>query len=334
MRKDRCPMTSTTARALSTDEIPIIDIAPLVDGSDPDRAADQLGWAATEVGFIYVKNHGIPETLLTHARSTGLEFFRHSLEDKSQVSSNIHHHGYLRPGATKMYDDAKVDLKESYNFGIELTEDQARNATTRLLGPNRWPSFMPSLQSAIYPFFEAATRCATVLLEGFARAGGHAPDTFTRSSDLPVSRGSLQYYPPRPDDSAPDRFSLAPHTDFGVLTVLAQDSVGGLEIQGLDGEWLAAPPIPGTLVVNVGDLLGRWSNDTFRSTPHRVINSSGQERLSLVLAYDPNAETLVDSSLFATDEETSKYEPITCGDYLEWRFGKAFEYRSNGDAKS
>ena len=149
-----------------------------------------------------------------------------------------------------------------------------------------------------------------------------------------MSRGSLQYYPPRPDDSAPDRFSLAPHTDFGVLTVLAQDSVGGLEIQGLDGEWLAAPPIPGTLVVNVGDLLGRWSNDTFRSTPHRVINSSGQERLSLVLAYDPNAETLVDSSLFATDEETSKYEPITCGDYLEWRFGKAFEYRSNGDAKS
>ena len=98
MRKDRCPMTSTTARALSTDDIPIIDIAPLVDGSDPDRAADQLGWAATEVGFIYVKNHGIPETLLTHARSTGLEFFRHSLEDKSQVSSNIHHHGYLRHG--------------------------------------------------------------------------------------------------------------------------------------------------------------------------------------------------------------------------------------------
>ena len=317
----------TDAKTIAQDEIPIIDMGPLLTEGDGLDAAQQLAWAATDLGFIYVRNHGINEELIERARSTGLEFFRQPLERKVEVSSNIHHHGYLRPGATKMYDDARVDLKESYNYGIELTSRQIEMANTRLLGPNRWPDFMPALQADVYPFFDAATRCAEALLRGFAMAAGHAADVFIRDNELPVSRGSLQYYPPRPDDAADDHFSLAPHTDFGVLTVLAQDAVGGLQIQGLDGDWMAAPPIPGTLVINVGDLLGRWSNGKYRSTPHRVINSSGRERLSLVLAYDPNAETLVDSALFCAQDETPTHEPITCGDYLEWRFAKAFDYR-------
>ncbi|NKC11218.1 MAG: 2OG-Fe(II) oxygenase [Gammaproteobacteria bacterium] len=320
------------AKAIASENIPVIDISPLLvaDGESAARlkAARQLAWAATEVGFIYVRNHGINADLLARARAVGLDFFRQPLARKLEVASNIHHHGYLRPGATKMYDDAAVDLKESFNFGVELPAAELAAATTCLLGPNRWPRFMPALRTAIYPYYEAASRCARALLEGFALAGGHPADVFTRLSDRPVSRGSLQYYPPRPGDLPPDRYSLAPHTDFGVLTVLAQDALGGLEIQGLDGEWIAAPPIPGTLVVNVGDLLGRWSNDTYRSTPHRVINTSGQERLSLVLAYDPNAETVVDAGLFCAPGETPRYEPITCGDYLQWRFAKAFDYRS------
>ncbi|MGI9334692.1 MAG: 2OG-Fe(II) oxygenase family protein, partial [Gammaproteobacteria bacterium] len=105
------------------------------------------------------------------------------------------------------------------------------------------------------------------------------------------------------------------------------DDIGGLELQLLDGDWVAVPPIPGTFVVNVGDLLERWSNGRYRSTPHRVINSSGRERLSLVLAYDPNFETLVDPSAFCAAGETPRDEPITCGDYLMWRFKKAFSYR-------
>lgn len=325
-------MSEVEVRAVSADKIPIIDIGDLVAGGDASAAVDGLAWAATEVGFIYVRNHGIDAAVLTHARETGLEFFRKPLSLKTQLASNIHHHGYLRPGATKMHDDAAVDLKESFNFGIELSSEVMAEASTRLLGPNLWPPTMPELRRAIYPFFDAATHCAEALLRGFALAGGHAPDAFTRQNDQPVSRGSMQYYPPRPDDAAPDRFSLAPHTDFGVLTVLAQDSIGGLQIQRLDGEWVAAPPVEGTLVVNVGDLLGRWSNDTYRSTPHRVINSSGKERLSLVLAYDPNAETVVDSKLFCGDGVAPKYEATTCGDYLEWRFAKAFSYRTEGKA--
>ena len=120
---------------------------------------------------------------------------------------------------------------------------------------------------------------------------------------------------------------MAPHTDFGVLTVLCQDEIGGLQIQRRDGQWMAMPPISGTLVVNIGDLLHRWSNRRYRSTVHRVINSSGRERLSLVLAWDPNFETLVDPHAFCAAGETPHDEPIACGDYLLWRFRKAFSYR-------
>ena len=321
-------MSSSTPRTLSSDDIPVIDISALLDDSDPLSVGEKLAWAATEVGFIYVSNHGIADEVLAHAHATGLAFFRKPLERKLEVKSNIHHHGYLRPGATKMYDDAAVDIKESFNFGLELSpEALIEHRDNRLLGANCWPEFMPELRAALYPFFESASRCAEALLGGFALAAGHPKDTFTHSSDLAVSRGSMQYYPGRSDDLPRDRFNLAPHTDFGVLTVLAQDDVGGLQIQGLDGDWVAVPPINGTVVVNVGDLLSRWSNGHYRSTPHRVLNQSQRERLSLVLAYDPNADTLIDPALFCTQGETARDEAITCGEYLEWRFAKAFDYR-------
>ena len=196
-----------------------------------------------------------------------------------------------------------------------------------LLGPNVWPPSMPELEADVYPYFEAASACAEDLLRGFALGAGLDAEHFIRLRDRPVSRGSLQYYPPQPNGAAEDQFGVAPHTDFGVLTVLCQDEVGGLQIQRRNGEWAAMPPIPGTFVVNIGDLLERWSNRRYRSTVHRVINSSGRERLSLVLAYDPNFETLVDPNAFCAEGEAPHDEPITCGDYLLWRFRKAFSYR-------
>ena len=103
-------------------------------------------------------------------------------------------------------------------------------------------------------------------------------------------------------------------------------------VQGLDGEWIHAPPIEGTLIVNVADLLARWTGGAYRSTPHRVVNASGRERLSLVVAYDPDPETLIDARQIFGDDLEAADEPITCGDYLLWRFGRAFAYRERGDS--
>ncbi len=334
-----------SARPIDAGEVPIIDIAPLRDGTDPAGVGAALARAATGVGFLYVRNHGVDAALVGRARGAGLEFFRLPEEAKREAGTNRFHHGYLGPGSTKMYDDARVDLKESFNWGMELDgepagergggrPDDARARTEAvaepenpLLGPNVWPAAMPELKASVHPYFEAASACAEDLLRGFALGAGLDPEHFIRLRDRPVSRGSLQYYPPPPDGAAEDQFGVAPHTDFGVLTVLCQDEVGGLQIRRRNGEWAAMPPVPGTLVVNIGDLLERWSNRRYRSTVHRVINSSGRERLSLVLAYDPNFETLVDPRAFCAPGETPFDEPITCGDYLLWRFRKAFSYR-------
>ena len=329
------------ARLIDADEVPVIDIAPLRGGADPAGVGVELARAATEVGFLYVRNHGIDATLVERARRVALEFFRLPEEAKREAGTNRFHHGYLKPGSTRMYDGARLDLKESFNWGIELHGEcggEAHGEAGRepgvetapanpLLGPNVWPAGMPSLKSGVYPYFEAASVCAEDLLRGFALGAGLDAEHFIRFRDRPVSRGSLQYYPPQPDGAGEDQFGVAPHTDFGVLTVLCQDEIGGLEIQRRNGEWVAMPPIPGTLVVNIGDLLERWSNRRYHSTMHRVINASGRERLSLVLAYDPNFETLVDPQAFCAEGEAPHDEPVTCGDYLMWRFAKAFSYR-------
>ncbi len=335
----------TRAESIDAGEVPVIDIAPLRDGTDPAGVGVELARAATEVGFLYVRNHGVGVALVERARRAALEFFRLPEEAKREAGTNRFHHGYLKPGSTQMYDGARLDLKESFNWGVELDGEAGAEPAAKLgvgpgvgpgaegpsenplLGPNVWPAAMPDLKPAVYPCFEAASACAEDLLRGFALGAGLDAEHFIRLRDRPLSRGSLQYYPPQPDDAAEDQFGVAPHTDFGVLTVLCQDEIGGLEIQRRNGSWAAMPPIPGTLVVNIGDLLERWSNRRYRSTVHRVINASGRERLSLVLAYDPNFETLVDPRAFCAEGETPHDAPITCGDYLLWRFAKAFSYR-------
>lgn len=321
-------MSYAKAKEIAASEIPVIDIAALRDGSDPSAVAAELRRAAVEVGFIYVENHGVAEAVFDRARTAALDFFRAPAADKDRVTINRHHRGYLRVGAAKMTEGAKADLKESFVWGLESDGPGLEQIEgNRFLAPNQWPDFMPDLQADIYPFFETAQACAIDLLRGFALGSGLSGDSFVKTVDRPISRASITYYPPQAEELGEDQFGVAPHTDFGVLTILRQDEVGGLQVQSLDGEWLTAHPIPGTLVVNVGDLLERWTNGVFRSTPHRVVNSSGRERLSLVCAFDPNFETLVDPAIVCGEGETPKYEPITCGDYLTWRMDRSFAYK-------
>lgn len=151
----------------------------------------------------------------------------------------------------------------------------------------------------------------------------------------PLSRASFVYDPPQTTEDNQQRFGVAPHTDFGVLTVLCQHSTGGLQVQDLSGDWLHAPLIEGSLVVKVGGLMSGWTAGSSRSTPHRVVTSSGRERLSLVLAFDPDSETAIDArEIYGTDSPQNCLEAsITCGDYLLWRFTEAFSYgnQSTGD---
>ena len=178
-------------------------------------------------------------------------------------------------------------------------------------GVNQWPRSMPRLGLILERYFDAASEVARHVLRGCALGLGLPANTFLQGVSRPLSRASLAYYPPQPETLGPDVFGVSPHTDFGVLTVLCQDEVGGLEVQDYEGDWVVAQPVPDTLVVNVGDLLARWSND---------------KRLSMVVAFDPDFDTLIDPSVSLRPGEVPVYDPITCGDYLVWRFARAFTY--------
>ncbi len=318
-------MAYAAHKEIDADLIPVIDIGPLRDGSDPDGVAQAIFRASRDVGFLYVSNHGIPDDLITRTHEAGLTFFRQPLEDKLSVAINRDHRGFLRQGGAKMDDDAKADLKESFIWGHDFP-DHLRGRP--LHGTNQWPASMPSLAPLLEAYFAAAHGVAHHIMRACALGLGLAENAFLETASQPLSRASLTWYPPQPPNLGEDQFGVGPHTDFGVLTVLCQDSVGGLQVQDYNGDWIAAHPIPGTLVINVGDLLARWSNGRFRSTPHRVINASGRERLSLVLAFDPDFDTPIDPALVCADGEAALDEPISCGDYLLWRFGRAFDYRN------
>ncbi len=321
-------MTYADATHIAVDDIPVIDIAPLLhdDSAGLAAVAGQMLNAAESLGFFYVKNHGIDVEILDRTDAAARGFFAHSLEAKQQVQPIDRHRGFLSVGQAKMYDKAKVDLKESFIWGLDIDErDPDYRAGNRMFGPNRWPSFAPQMRPAFNAFFDAANLCGQRLLRAFAVSLGVAPDYFTRSFKKPVTRGTVVYYPPQPAEAGDDQFGVAPHTDYGTITLLYQDQVGGLQVWSRRKEWVTAHPIPRTLVINVGDLLGRWTNDRFQSTPHRVINKSGRERMSIVAFVDPDFDTAIVPVVAAGDR--ARYEPVGCGDYILGRFDKAFAYR-------
>lgn len=272
--------------------------------------------ASHSPGFIYVHNHGIGQAVMDNARTSAMTFFNKPSSVKESVAITEHHRGWLRPGGARMDDHLAADLKESFLWG---DDEVAGLSDHSLRGPNRWPDQQPGFQEHAQAWFSEAAQLSQDLMTGIARSLGLKSEHFVRSNDRPLSRASFVFYPPQPEGSA--GYGVGPHTDFGTLTVLSQDEIGGLEIQNVEGEWVPAPPVEGALVVNVGDLLQRWTGGQFRSAPHRVINTSGRQRLSLVFAFDPNPETLIEPIV---GEEPA----ITCGAYLDERFARAFAHRA------
>ncbi|MEO0994315.1 MAG: 2-oxoglutarate and iron-dependent oxygenase domain-containing protein, partial [Pseudomonadota bacterium] len=215
-------MAYAEAKTVGADAIPVIDIGALRDGSDPDRVARALHAASSGVGFLYVANHGIPETVIEAARTEAFAFFRGPAETRQAVAVSGAHRGWLGRGGAKMQDDAKPDLKESFIWGWQDANGQTPEDHP-LRGPNRWPAAQPALEAAAMAYLTAAHGVAHRLMEGFARGLGLAPGFFTATATLPLSRCSFVYYPAQPPEAGVDQFGVGPHTDFGVLTVLAQD---------------------------------------------------------------------------------------------------------------
>ena len=323
-------MTYAVSKTIEIEKIPVIDAKPLRAGTleNAYSVALEIRQAAEEIGFFYIRNHGVPESVIKQSYSAAKDFFNLPKVVKNNVKINSNHHGYLCFGEAKMEQAESVDLKESFVWGLDLPDEHPSvTMENPFLGRNQWPVEIPEFKKSVYPFFEAGLQCGLDMMRAFALGMGLPEDSFLKATDEPIARSSIIHYPPQSEDLGEEQFGVAPHTDYGCLTLLWQDQVGGLEVQNREGEWVTAHPIDNTLVVNVGDLLMRWTNEGFISTPHRVVNRKGQERYSMVIAWDPNFDTIVDPSIVCQNGALPLYSPLSCGDYVLSRFDSSFSYR-------
>jgi len=268
-------------------------MSPLFGDDAAARAAisREIGAAAASAGFFYVTRHGVSEAILQRLEVEARGFFDLPDADKQAIAmakGGVAWRGWFPLGGELT--SGRPDGKEGVYFGEELGPDDPRVvAGWPLHGANLWPAAAPDLRPAVLDFFDAATRAAAVLMEGVSLALGLEADYFARAYlRRPTRLFRVFTYPPTP----PDSWGVGEHTDYGLLTLLAQDDVGGLEVL-TDGGWIATPPIAGTLVCNVGDMLERLTGGRFVSAPHRAVNRSGRSRLSFPFFYDPDFEAVM-----------------------------------------
>ncbi len=312
------------ARALDQTAIPVIDIAPALAG-DYAGVAAQIHAAATRTGFFYIKGHGIDPALMAQAFEVARDFFDLPEPAKRSVAVASDQRGWMATGMSRLEGARTHDLKEVFFWGAEIAEDDPDLLAGKpLVAVNKWPrDAFPRLETGLRPYYDAVCAVAERLLAAVAVSLDAPADFFAPYYQKPLARAQAVYYPSSTaDDELVQRFGVAPHTDFGVLTLLLQDLSGGLQVQHRSGEWVEAPPIEGTLVCNIGDLLARWSNDRFNSTLHRVINRTGHARYSIPVFFDPHTDTVIDPRDLGSD--TSRYEPVTAGAYIAGRNRASF----------
>lgn len=317
------------AKALQIDSsaIPVIDVGPALDGSDVEGVAAQIHRAATQSGFFYISGHGIPTEVMDGAFDVSRDFFEQPVSVKETVKVNTDQRGWMATGMSTLQGAKTHDLKEVFFWGAETAADDADIVQGKpLVAVNQWPDeAYPRLRADLTPYYDSVCAVARQVMSALARSLELPADFFAQAYEKPLARGQLVYYPPSTEsDEAEQRFGVAAHTDFGVLTFLLQDMNGGLQVKMKSGEWVEAPPIPGTLVCNIGDLLARWSNDRFASTLHRVINRSGRARYSIPVFFDPHTDTVVDPRDLGTSEADCLYPPVRAGEHIAGRNKKSF----------
>jgi isopenicillin N synthase-like dioxygenase len=314
------------AARLPFTEIPIVDGAPLRGGSAGDLAgmARALDAACRNVGFFYLRNHGIPQPVIDRAFAEAHRFFALPREEKMKIhykKSRTWVRGFTPIGELKADPSAKGDLQEAFDFGVELPpEDPDHRAGVRMHGPNQWPAALPSFRIGTYRYLEAAVDLGRRLFRAFALALDLPPDFFDPMITKPLAQGRAIFYPPSSPDALEDRerWGVGTHSDYECFTILAQDDVGGLQVRNSAGRWIEATPVPGTLLINIGDMMARWTNRIYQSTPHRVLNRADRPRYSLVLFYGANHDAVIECLPTCRDEKhPPKFPPVTQGAWTE-----------------
>ena len=301
--------------------LPIVDLSHRDDArSLPDLAAE-IGAACRDVGFFYVVNHGVDPRLMDEVFAQAKRFFELPPPRKQALAIETvgGNRGYSGLMHEALDPSRGPDMKEAFNVGFDLKPDDPElMAGKPFRALNAWPD-LPGFRDALLGYFAACAALGARLHRAFATDLGLAPGFFEDKFDRPMATLRLMRYPASAGASE-DRLGAGAHTDYGNLTLLATDDVGGLEVRTRSGDWIAAPPMAGAFIVNIGDCLMRWTNDVYVSTPHRVVNRSGRERYSVAFFFDPNpeAEVAAIASCVARGERP-RYAPVLAADHLRAR---------------
>jgi isopenicillin N synthase-like dioxygenase len=315
-------------------ELPVIDVSSLVAGSPDDAVARSIDAACREVGFFYAVGHGIDPALPSRLDTLARSFFALDEAEKSSIAMPVAGkawRGWFPLGGELT--SGVPDGKEGIYFGAELGPDHPRvRDGVPLHGANLFPARPAELRSTVLAYLDALTALGHVLMSGIARGLGLEADWFARDLTAdPTILFRIFHYPPSP----PDGWGVAEHTDYGLLTILHQDEVGGLEVHTPHG-WIDAPPVPGSFVCNLGDMLERMTGGAYRSTPHRVRNRTTADRVSSAFFFDPSWDAEVRPLPVATAPSAGarprwdQADPLafegTYGDYLLSKVTKVFPH--------
>jgi isopenicillin N synthase-like dioxygenase len=321
--------------------VPLIDISPLLDGDEVGRrrVATQIDSACRENGFFLIEGHGIDSALMHDLEAASRAFFDRPDDDKARIAMPLGGRawrGWFPLGGELTR--GMPDGKEGIYFGRELSPDDERvRAGLALHGPNLFPAEPSELKPLVLAWLDAMTKLGHTLLAAIGEGLGIGGNWFAENLTAdPVELFRIFTYPP----DWPGEWGVAEHTDYGLLTILLQDDCGGLQVRTTDAagevEWKEVVPIPGTFVCNIGDMLERMTGGRYRSTPHRVANASGRQRVSFPFFFDPSWHAhvrplpLADRRV-ASDADTNRWDKSnvfdfdgTYGEYLTAKVARVF----------
>jgi len=322
------------AASLDENVIPVIDISAFGEGADARMAiAAAVDQACRNHGFLTISGHGISADLINRIDQTSRAFFDlpSATKQRYHLEASAAWRGYFAVktssgGKTLGDDDSLPDMREYFTINQPIVDREdpyyQTSEAERIFAPNVFPTEIDGLENAWEDYYGAMEDLADRLMRIFALALGLDEGWFEDKIDRHMTNLVVSNYPDPVGDELPGQMRAGPHTDYGTLTILrAEDKPGGLEVLGKNGEWFRVPIVPNTFVINIGDLMARWTNDQWVSTLHRVVapppgQGKGSRRLSLTFFHQPNWDALVDC-IPSCVGDGKRYPPITSGDHLE-----------------
>ena len=294
-------------------ELPVIDL-------ESSACSAAMRKACIDTGFFYVVNHGVAAETVQAAFAASRALFGLSTAEKLALlqSRSAAKRGYEPPGTQVLDDGSPADFKESFRYGPDPGPTHPY-ALRRLptYGPSQWPVSLPQIVPPLMDYVGALTALGDRILARLAESLDLTPDFFQASYRQPMVTVRLLRYPPQPGAGG-NLLGAGAHTDWGGITILAQDEVGGLEVRNVAGEWIAGPPVEGSFVINIGEMMARWTNGRYQSNMHRVRNNSGTvDRYSMACFYDPDYDSRIEclpSCLGAG--EAPAHPPCTAGEHI------------------